>query len=219
MNSESVRRQHLSGHPSTRKFIIVPTKVPTSNSSVMDNNNLTSGSGLLPGVSESEALDQGAGGAISLKFHSMRSVRGEKRWKCICNADAWCSLFIYDFLFHIVLFPDKFNGGLSTAPEESMAVSNPTMTVLQPQMEAIIAPDHGVHLKSQLTQVNLPAAMGRISSYVFSDTNISSGKLISDPSIRSLASIGIGSTDGRRMIIRRVPTSPSELMNIMNPQT
>nr|CAD7200631.1 unnamed protein product [Timema douglasi] len=34
-------------------------------------------------------------------------------------------------------------------------------------------------------------------------------------SMRSLASIGMGSTDGRKVTIRRVPTSPSELLNIV----
>lgn len=38
--------------------------------------------------------------------------------------------------------------------------------------------------------------------------------LLSDAaSVRSLASIGMGSTDGRKLTIRRVPTSPSELLN------
>lgn len=36
-------------------------------------------------------------------------------------------------------------------------------------------------------------------------------------SLRSLASIGMGSTDGKRMVIRKVPTSPVELLNIVNP--
>lgn len=38
-------------------------------------------------------------------------------------------------------------------------------------------------------------------------------------SVRSLASIGMGSTDGKKLTIRRVPTSPSELLNIANPTT
>ena len=38
-------------------------------------------------------------------------------------------------------------------------------------------------------------------------------------SIRSLASIGMGSSDGRRLTIRRVPTSPSELLNMVHPPT
>lgn len=125
------------------------------------------------------------------------------------------SFVSYKFISFFPLFPaDKSNGGLSTAPEEPLAVSNPTMTAAQqPKIEA----DHSIHLKSQQTQVNLPAAIGRTSSFVFTD--MGSGKLISDAtSIRSLASIGIGSTDGRKMIVRRVPTSPSELLSIMNPQ-
>ncbi|EZA57571.1 hypothetical protein DMN91_002910 [Ooceraea biroi] len=36
-------------------------------------------------------------------------------------------------------------------------------------------------------------------------------------SIRSLASIGLGSSDGRKLTIRRVPTSPSELLNVVHP--
>ncbi|XP_014473896.1 PREDICTED: sodium- and chloride-dependent GABA transporter ine isoform X2 [Dinoponera quadriceps] len=36
-------------------------------------------------------------------------------------------------------------------------------------------------------------------------------------SIRSLASIGLGSSDGRKLTIRRVPTSPSELLNMVHP--
>lgn len=38
-------------------------------------------------------------------------------------------------------------------------------------------------------------------------------------SIRSLASIGMGSSDGRKLTIRRVPTSPSELINMVHPPT
>ncbi|CAG9760085.1 unnamed protein product [Ceutorhynchus assimilis] len=38
-------------------------------------------------------------------------------------------------------------------------------------------------------------------------------------SARSWASVGMGSTDGKKMIVRRVPTSPVELFNIVNPPT
>lgn len=38
-------------------------------------------------------------------------------------------------------------------------------------------------------------------------------------SLRSWASVGMGSTDGKKMIVRRVPTSPGELFNIVNPPT
>ncbi|XP_050420385.1 sodium- and chloride-dependent GABA transporter ine-like [Adelges cooleyi] len=37
-------------------------------------------------------------------------------------------------------------------------------------------------------------------------------------SVRSLASIGMGSTDGRKLTITKVPTSPAELLNLANPQ-
>lgn len=38
-------------------------------------------------------------------------------------------------------------------------------------------------------------------------------------SVRSWASVGMGSTDGKKMIVRKVPTSPVELFNIVNPPT
>lgn len=38
-------------------------------------------------------------------------------------------------------------------------------------------------------------------------------------SVRSLASIGMGCTDGRKMVIRRVPTSPTELFHLVRPPT
>ncbi|CAH0748218.1 unnamed protein product [Diatraea saccharalis] len=38
-------------------------------------------------------------------------------------------------------------------------------------------------------------------------------------SVRSLASIGMGCTDGRKMVIKRVPTSPTELFHLVRPPT
>lgn len=61
-----------------------------------------------------------------------------------------------------------------------------------------------------------PTSLARSGSYVFSDCG--SARLFSDAtSVRSLASIGMGSTDGRKMVIRRVPNSPTELLTILNP--
>lgn len=54
----------------------------------------------------------------------------------------------------------------------------------------------------------------------FSDTSSQISRPFSEGlSIRSLASIGMGSTDGKKMIIRKIPNSPSELFNIINPPT
>uniref|UniRef100_A0A182IXT4 Uncharacterized protein n=1 Tax=Anopheles atroparvus TaxID=41427 RepID=A0A182IXT4_ANOAO len=62
-------------------------------------------------------------------------------------------------------------------------------------------------------------AIARSGSYIFSDVG-GTPRLFSDAtSIRSLASIGMGSTDGRRMVIRRVPNSPNELLTMINPPT
>lgn len=57
-------------------------------------------------------------------------------------------------------------------------------------------------------------------SIIFSDAASQSGRPFPDSvSIRSLASIGMGSSDGRKLTIRRVPTSPSELLNMVHPPT
>lgn len=54
----------------------------------------------------------------------------------------------------------------------------------------------------------------------FNSSSNESQKMNSDEvSIRSLASIGMGSTDGRRMVIRKVPQSPEQLLNFVNPPT
>ncbi|XP_053677581.1 sodium- and chloride-dependent GABA transporter ine [Anopheles nili] len=63
------------------------------------------------------------------------------------------------------------------------------------------------------------ATIARSGSYIFSDVG-GTPRLFSDAtSIRSLASIGMGSTDGRRMVIRRVPNSPNELLTMISPPT
>lgn len=54
----------------------------------------------------------------------------------------------------------------------------------------------------------------RSGSYLFQDDGTT--KLITDAnSIRSLTSIGIGCTDGRKMIVKRVPNSPTELLGLV----
>lgn len=63
------------------------------------------------------------------------------------------------------------------------------------------------HLMSELNQSKPPSE---------------SGSRLQQPdaaSLRSWASVGMGSTDGKKMIVRRVPTSPVELFNIVNPPT
>lgn len=55
-------------------------------------------------------------------------------------------------------------------------------------------------------------------SVLYSEANGSQARSFPDTvSIRSLASIGLGSSDGRKLTIRRVPTSPSELLNVVHP--
>jgi len=67
-------------------------------------------------------------------------------------------------------------------------------------------------------QVTSPNSLTKSGSLIFAD--LSPPKLFYDAtSVRSLASIGMGSTDGRKMVIRRVPNSPTELLNIVTPTT
>lgn len=55
-------------------------------------------------------------------------------------------------------------------------------------------------------------------SVLYAEGNGSQARSFPDTvSIKSLASIGLGSSDGRKLTIRRVPTSPSELLNVIHP--
>lgn len=55
-------------------------------------------------------------------------------------------------------------------------------------------------------------------SMLFAESNGGQSRSFPDSiSIKSLASIGLGSSDGRKIMIRRVPTSPSELLNMVHP--
>lgn len=81
--------------------------------------------------------------------------------------------------------------------ETTLAFSSPNMLKSNPNLQHIV----------------------RSGSYMFNE-NGNSAKLFSDAtSIKSLVSIGMGSTDGRKMVIRKVPNSPSELLSCINPQT
>lgn len=58
--------------------------------------------------------------------------------------------------------------------------------------------------------------LGDSSSYLLRDRV--ANQLYSDvTSVKSLASIGIGSTDGRKLVIKRVPQSPDDLLNFYAP--
>jgi hypothetical protein len=84
---------------------------------------------------------------------------------------------------------------------KSLRTGDPSLTFSHPNM--LMAPQFQRLAKS--------------GSYVFND---GSTKMFSDASsVRSLASIGMGSTDGKRMVIRKVPNSPSELLSYLSPPT
>ncbi|CAD6206799.1 GSCOCG00010076001-RA-CDS [Cotesia congregata] len=75
-------------------------------------------------------------------------------------------------------------------------------------------------LKSNATDEHHQQPTTSWASMSFSDATPSQSPARGAPfhesvSIRSLASIGLGSSDGRKLTIRRVPTSPSELLNMV----
>lgn len=75
-------------------------------------------------------------------------------------------------------------------------------------------------LKSNATEEHHQQPTTSWASISFSDATPSQSPARGAPfhesvSIRSLASIGLGSSDGRKLTIRRVPTSPSELLNMV----
>ncbi|XP_054272616.1 sodium- and chloride-dependent GABA transporter ine-like [Macrosteles quadrilineatus] len=83
----------------------------------------------------------------------------------------------------------------------------------------------GVRMSPSLKSLRGPAELGKIrcnaswASFTFPDPSSTMGRPLSDVvSVRSLASIGMGSTDGKKLTIRRVPTSPTELLNIVEPK-
>ncbi|XP_066998089.2 sodium- and chloride-dependent GABA transporter ine [Anabrus simplex] len=69
---------------------------------------------------------------------------------------------------------------------------------------------HSLKLDEAGSQLHTPQPNFWRNSFTYSDA-------ASHVSMRSLASIGMGSTDGRKVTIRRVPTSPGDLLNIATP--
>lgn len=52
-----------------------------------------------------------------------------------------------------------------------------------------------------------------------SDSSSQHSRQMDAISVKSYASVGMGSTDGKKMIVRKIPTSPVELFNLVNPPT
>ncbi|XP_050076944.1 sodium- and chloride-dependent GABA transporter ine [Anopheles maculipalpis] len=119
--------------------------------------------------------------------------------------------------------------GVKVEPGEGSMSSGPSsITVPTAPVGSYLKPKYFNSLRS-VRSANDPQGLAnaqqnqttivRSGSYIFSDVG-GTPRLFSDAtSIRSLASIGMGSTDGRRMVIRRVPNSPNELLTMINPPT
>uniref|UniRef100_A0A182SKQ5 Uncharacterized protein n=1 Tax=Anopheles maculatus TaxID=74869 RepID=A0A182SKQ5_9DIPT len=111
-------------------------------------------------------------------------------------------------------------GSMSSGPSSITVPTAPVGSYLKPKYFNSLrsvrsANDPQGLANAQQTQTTIV----RSGSYIFSDVG-GTPRLFSDAtSIRSLASIGMGSTDGRRMVIRRVPNSPNELLTMINPPT
>ncbi|XP_040163592.1 sodium- and chloride-dependent GABA transporter ine isoform X1 [Anopheles arabiensis] len=111
-------------------------------------------------------------------------------------------------------------GSLSSGPSSITVPTAPVGTYLKPKYFNSLRSVRSANDPQGLANVQQPqTTIVRSGSYIFSDVG-GTPRLFSDAtSIRSLASIGMGSTDGRRMVIRRVPNSPNELLTMINPPT
>jgi hypothetical protein len=129
--------------------------------------------------------------------------------------------------------PSAPNGGVSKTEDSKLQNRNgtgsrrlrrPQLELELPGLDESIRAGHTLPLTmSSLRSLKLEGANGHQpinatpgpnwrSSFCFSEA-------ASHISVRSLASIGMGSTDGRKVTIRRVPTSPIELFNVVQSPT
>lgn len=121
-----------------------------------------------------------------------------------------------------VIFPveKELNEGASSSSAASPFLSQSSSFAKSrhpPNAKANLNPSLAFSSPNVLMSPQL-AHLVRSGSYIFSDSG--STRLFSDASsVRSLASIGMGSTDGKRMVIRKVPNSPSELFSYIHPPT
>lgn len=71
-------------------------------------------------------------------------------------------------------------------------------------------------LQSSSQDVTLPSSEAYIGP---TESDTASQKLYCDVSSKSWTSVGMGSTDGKKMIVRKIPATPGELFNIVTPPT
>lgn len=114
--------------------------------------------------------------------------------------------------------PKHFNSMRSVRSGRSGSERTPFVFVLNIINYRYLGPTLPTHQQGSAISSPMVAThqfLSRTGSYIFSDA--SSARIFSDGvSVRSLASIGMGSTDGKKMVIRRVPNSPTELLSIVN---
>jgi hypothetical protein len=103
--------------------------------------------------------------------------------------------------------PPKFVAGLELPGLEDSIRAGHTLPLTMSSLKSLKLED----ARSQQPVIT-PPGPGWRSSFCFSE-------VASHMSVRSLASVGMGSTDGRKVTIRRVPTSPTELFNIVHSPT
>ncbi|KAL7307180.1 hypothetical protein TKK_0000904 [Trichogramma kaykai] len=102
---------------------------------------------------------------------------------------------------------------------------HPSMRSLKSSSASDEAQQYSYPNQQQLQSLYPPSACNNWGSILLPDSGQSMARRPPYPtsqdavSIRSLASIGMGSSDGRKLTIRRVPTSPTELLNMVHPPT
>nr|CAD7457653.1 unnamed protein product [Timema tahoe] len=103
-------------------------------------------------------------------------------------------------------------GKVSNVAQESRAVlMTPTSPVTVSSLKSLRMEDPAIAAAAQ-KELSIPISQPANWRGSF---HMSDAAIHRNMSMRSLASIGMGSTDGRKVTIRRVPTSPSELLNIV----
>lgn len=110
--------------------------------------------------------------------------------------------------------PNGFHGPVGPTPVPAN-LSDPGSPPRMPSIKSLANCEEA--LSPHLYPMNHGVLMSPVPSNINGVYGLAEAK--SQMSVRSTVSIGMGSSDGRKVTIRRVPTSPSELLNIINPPT
>lgn len=96
-------------------------------------------------------------------------------------------------------------------------MNNPLPIEVIPNLMNRSASRHQLSNKGSVTDFLPLASVNALATTRSSDTTSQISKQYDALSLKSYTSVGMGSTDGKKMIVRKIPTSPVELFNLVNP--